>query len=105
LDLTPFYDISDIPDDAEWNAVVDDALETAAESVEVYDLTWIRKAYDGSVVFQKWRVFVDPKTKLLQRTERYQKLSADSEYTLESVRVVEYLNSSEIQKVIKEASF
>ena len=105
LGLTPFYDISDIPDDAEWNTVADDALETATESVEVYDLSWAVKAYDGSVVFQKWRVFVDPKTKLPRRTERYQKFSADSEYTLESVRVVEYLSNREIQEVAKEASF
>lgn len=105
LGLMPFYDISDIPDNAKWNHVADNGLEAAGKGIEVYDLTWIRKAYDGSMVFQKCRVFVDSRTILPREVHRYQKLSADSEYTLESVRVVEYLNDSEIQEIIKEASF
>lgn len=102
LGVMPFHDISDIPQDAEWNHVAD---EDAGKRIEVYDLTWIKKDYGGSVLFQKCRVFVDPRTILPRKIHRYQKSSADSEYTLESIREVEYLSNSEMRKVIKEASF
>ena len=98
--IMPFYDISNIPEDAEWRRVADDSLEATGKSTEVYDLTWVEKKYGGAAVFMKWRVFVDPKTNLPHRTEFYKKLPADSEYTLEMVMLVKYLSDSEIQAVI-----
>jgi hypothetical protein len=68
-------------------------------------LTWTEKAYDGSTVLKKWRVFADSETNFPRRIEWYEKLTADSEYTLSSAMEVEYLSDSEIQKIIKEASF
>jgi len=105
LDLVPFSRISEVPHDAEWTRVTDVRLKGSTRNIEVYDLTWGEKAYDGSIVFKKWRVFLDPTTKLPQRTEFYEKSPADSEYNLRSVKVVESLSDSEIQEVIKEASF
>ena len=105
LGIMPFYAISDIPADAQWSRMTDEGLEAAAEGIEVYDLTWVEKAHDGSDIFCKWRVFVDPETNLPQRTELYRKLAADDEYTLRLVKVVEYLSNSEIEAAIKEASF
>jgi predicted anti-sigma-YlaC factor YlaD len=105
LGLMPFYDISDIPADAEWSRISDESLKATAKDTEVYDLTWVEKRYDGSIKLKKWRIFVDPKTNLPQRAEFYEKLPADKEYTLESVRVVEYLSDNEIQAVIKDSSF
>ncbi len=102
LGLMPFYDVSEIPQDAEWSRVTNDGSKAVAKGTEVYDLIWER--YRGSVTF-KWRAFVDPKAILPQRIEFYQKLSADSEYTLMSVKVVKYLSDSEIQAVIGDASF
>ena len=104
LGLLPFYDISDVPQDAEWNREADDNLKVR-EAIETYNLIWVEKAYDGSVVFNKWRVFVDPKTNLPQKTEFYKKLAVDDEYALESVRTVEYLSDGEIQALIKDKSF
>jgi hypothetical protein len=104
LDLVPFSRISEVPHDAEWIRVTDVSLKGSTRNIEVYDLTWGEKAYDGSIVFKKWRVFLDPTTKLPQRTEFYEKSSADSEYNLRSVKVVESLSDSEIQEVIEEAS-
>ena len=98
--LVPFADLSVIPDDAEWSRVTGDDLKGATESIRVYDLMWIEKAYDGSVVLRKWRVFVDPGKNLPQKTEFYRRLPADTEYILESIEVVEYLENSEIQVVI-----
>jgi hypothetical protein len=101
--LMPFYNISEIPDDAKWNRVDDKSLEITNE-VEVYDLTWIEKNYEGHFIFKKWRFFVDLKANLPQRVEFYQKSLADGEYNLKYTRVVKYLDDGEMQKVIKEAS-
>jgi hypothetical protein len=105
--IMPFQDISEIPEGAQWVQISKEAeaLESVAEETEAYDLTWIEKVYGGPVVFKKWRVFVDPETNLPQRTELYQRSATDSEYTLRSVRVVEYLSNSEIQSFIREVGF
>jgi len=105
LGLVPFTNISYIPADAEWNRVTDQVMETTGEGIEVYDLTWVKKVYDGSVIFKKWRVFIDPNTNLPWRTEFYRKLAEENEYTLESMNVIEYLGESEMHIVLKEASF
>ena len=105
LGLMPFYDISDVPEGADWSRVADKDLEAAAKGVEVYDLTWTERAYDGSTVFKKWRVFADSETNLPRRIEWYEKLATDSEYTLSHVMTVEYLSESEMQEIIKKASF
>jgi outer membrane lipoprotein-sorting protein len=102
LGLMPFYDMSEIPKDAEWSRVADDGLKTTFTGTEVYDLIW--RKYSGSVAF-KWRFFVDPKTKLPQKTEFYKKLAVDDEYTRESVIVVEYLGDSEIRAIFKDFGF
>jgi len=105
LGLMPFDNMSEIPPDAQWARVIDEGLEIVAEGIEVYDLTWGSERYDGSVVFQKWQFFVDAKTSLPQRTEYYEKVFTDSEYTLSSVMEIEYLSDSEMQFVLEETSF
>jgi len=105
LDLIPFYDISEIPEGAQWVHISKEALESVAEETEVYDLNWVEKLDNEPIVFKKWRVFVDPETNLPQRTELHQRSITESEYTLRSVKVVEYLSDGEIQAVIRNGSF
>jgi hypothetical protein len=105
LGLMPFYDISDIPADAEWSRVTDDSLKAAVKGTEVYDLTWVEKAYGGSITFQKWRFFVGSEKNLPRRIEIYEKLASHDEYELDSMIVVKYLNDSEIQKAVKDSVF
>lgn len=104
LGLMPFYDISEIPEDAEWRQVDDENLEVN-RGIEVHDLEWAQKMYDGSAKFRKWRVFADAKTSLPQKAEWYARFADDAEFVLETVKVVEYLDESEIQAVIKDAGF
>jgi len=99
----PFYDISEIPPEAEWHQVAN--ADVGEGDTELYELTWTEKAYDDSVIFKKWRVFADIETNLPQRVEGYQRLGTDSEYTLRTVMVVEYWDENEIQKVMKDAAF
>ena len=104
LGLLPFYDISEIPPGAEWRHVDDQILEVA-EGIEIYDLKWTERKYGGSAELKKWRVFADAKTSLPQRVEWYTRVADDAEFVLETVMVVEYLDESEIQAVIKEVFF
>jgi hypothetical protein len=105
LDLIPFYDISDIPEDADWSRVADNSLEDITKGTEVYDLTWIERKHIGFVVYRKWRVFANAETNLPQKVEWYEKSAATDGFALEAIMVVEYLSDGEMQKVIKEASF
>ena len=105
LGLMPFYDISDIPPGAQWGRVTGKGLDARIEGIEVYELVWIKKAYDGSDIFKKWRVFVNPKTNLPHRIEWYQKSTGDEEYNLSSANVVEQLDESQMRAVLREASF
>ena len=104
LGLMPFHSISEIPKDAEWKSIDDKSLEITNKT-EVYDLTWVEKIYEGHLTFKKWKVFTDRETNLPQRVEFYQKSIADGEYDLKSVALVEYLDDSEMQKVIGKVSF
>ena len=105
LGLMPFENMPDIPVNHKWDEVTDNYPHAAAKGLEVYDLTWVIKKHSGLVVFKKWRVFVDAKTNLPHKTEWYQKLTADEEYTLLSVNVVKYLDRSEIQAALKSGGF
>jgi len=101
LGLMPFYDISEIPANAEWSRAGRTGLEVE-EGTEVYDLSWSDKAYDGSIVFWKWRFFVAAEINLPKRIEQYKWLAESVESTVETIMVVEYLSDSELQKMIKE---
>jgi len=105
LGLVPFADLSVVPEDADWSHVTGGSLEVAGVGTETYELTWLEESYGRPTGFRKWRVFVEPKTDLPQRTESYRKLARDVEYTLVSVKVITYLGDDEMQAVIKGASF
>ncbi|MHC4159649.1 MAG: hypothetical protein ACYSSO_11300 [Planctomycetota bacterium] len=104
LGLMPFYSMSEVPANAKWSPVDTKSLEVA-DGTEVYDLIWAEKAHDGSFVPNKWRFFVDTKTNLPQRGEFYRKETPEGAYTLELSIVVEYLDNSKMESVIKEHSF
>lgn len=103
--LMPFDSISGLPENAELSRVADEDLETYTEGIEVYELTWDRKKYGGSVTSWKWRAFVDADTNLPQRAEWYVKLTAETDYILDSVMIVKYLSETEMQNTIKKVFF
>jgi hypothetical protein len=101
LGLVPIGDLSLIPENADWSLVASAGHEVNAEEAEVYDLTWMTKAHDGSTRFRKWRAFVDSETNLPLKTEFYRKLEGYTEYTLQSVIKVKYLSDDEIRSEVK----
>jgi len=105
LGLVPFEDISTLPKDAQWHRLADASEAKDASSVEVYDLLWADKSYLGPSAFNRWRVYVDPETKLPRRTEFYQMLPGEQEYVLKSFEVIDYPTDSGMQEIIKQLSF
>jgi hypothetical protein len=105
LGLMPFYDISEIPNTAKWSHVTDNGLQEKVQGVEIYDLIWVDQMYDGSIVFRKWRVYANVDTNLPQKAEWYKKVTANEEFSLTMIIMIEYLSDNEMQAVIKNASF
>ena len=104
LGLVPFANVSEIPADAQWKQITEPTSEIVTGNLEIYDLVWTAKSSNGSEIFRKWRVFVNPRTNLPQKTEFYEKLPFDTELTLQTTNKVKYLDNSEIQAVINEFS-
>jgi hypothetical protein len=104
LGLVPFYDISRLPENAEWRNVNDEIVEVA-EGIEVYELDWTKETYRGSEVFEKWLFFVDSESHFPKRIEMFRKPNVDGEYILRSVVVTEYLSDNDIEALVKSISF
>jgi len=103
LGLMPFYSISDIPPNAEWNRVADDELEVLIKNTEVYELTWMEKTYAGFTIHRKWNFTIDSNTNLPHKIEVYRKSATDNTYELQSTTKVEYLDKSAMEKVIEDS--
>jgi hypothetical protein len=101
ITLALMPDPSGVPRGAQWTQLADGALQSTSGSTEVYDLTWTESTSRG-MVFNKFRFFVDPETRLPRRVEFYQKRFADEEYSLTSVKQVEYISDAEMEAVIGE---
>jgi len=103
--LLPFDDISRVSEDAKWQKVADENIETTIPDTEVYDLVWIEKTLGGSIVHRKWRGYIEIETTLPKRIEWWEKLAKDEEYELTTVINVTYPATVEIRAVIIDAGF
>jgi hypothetical protein len=102
-DLVPFSNGNDIPGDAQWSRIDDQALLTAVPGTKAYDLIWIEKStIPGTIVHRKWRVFTDDRTDLPKRIEWYSKSGPEDEYGFDKFAVVAYPSEDEIQDIIRD---
>ena len=101
LGLVPFYDVSEVPEGAEWVRVSEGELESVAAGTEVYDLKWAAKSAEERVVSKKWRFFVDAETRVPQKIEVYVQLPGEEGYTLEMTMTAQYLSDGEMGEAIK----
>ena len=100
--MVPFSDGNDIPGDAHWSRIDDQALLTAVPGTKAYDLVWIEKStIPGVVVHKKWRVFTDDRTDLPKRIEWYSKSGPEDEYGFDKLAVVAYPSEDEIKNIIR----
>lgn len=101
----PFDDISEVPEDAKWQKVTDETIETAIPSTQVYDLMWTEKSLGGRIVYQKWRAYIDIDTKLPKRVKHWDKHAKEEEYGLKYVMKVTYPATVEVQAAIRDVGF
>ena len=100
--VLPFKAITDIPKSAQWSRVYDKTLETIIQGTEVYDLTWFETK--GNIIENhKLRLFIDIKTNLPIRAERYHTMTPEQAYILDNIKIVTYSTESEIDAVITNA--
>jgi hypothetical protein len=104
--LLPFNKMSVVrvfSDDAIWQGVADENIDTTIPNTEVYDLMWTEKVLGGSMIHKKWRGYLDTKTTLPKRIERWQRLPREDEYELLVVTEVVYPTTDEVQTAIRDA--
>lgn len=105
--LLPFNKMSavrSISEDAEWEKVAEENIDTTIPNTEVYDLMWTEKIIGGdSVVHKKWRGYLDTKTTLPKRIERWEKFTEEERYKLLKVTEIAYSTTVEIQGAIRGA--
>jgi hypothetical protein len=104
LGFMPFYSISDLPDNAEWNRVPDNELEIPVNNTEVYDLTWIDTTNANFPVYSKYRFTVDSQTYRPLNIRCYSKLDVDGQYILNTTVILEYLDDNAMKSVIEQFS-
>jgi len=97
LGMMPFDKMSVQIEDAKWNRLEDMILPGSAAIMEVYELLWVDK---NSSISNKWRVFVEASTNLPRRTEFYQILRDEQEYTFSSFSIIEYPTDNDIKAII-----
>lgn len=101
-DLLPFSNRNNIPKDAQWSRIGEQALSNAVPGTKVYELTWTAKsATTEAVVYRKWRVFIEERTNLPKRIEWYSKTSPENEYKLDRFAIIAYPSEDEIQNTVR----
>jgi hypothetical protein len=102
LGLMPFEDMTVLPKDAQWNHLTDANIISNVSALEVYDLLWVEKSSSTS---NKWRVYVDPQTKLPRRTEFYRMQPDEDTYVLKSFIVIDYPTDNEMKMMVERLLF
>jgi len=73
------------------------------EGIKVYDLTWTDKTSEGPDVSRKWRYFIESKTNLPRKIQKYRKLAPEDDYIMEETLIIGYPSADEIRSVIRDA--
>jgi hypothetical protein len=102
LGLMPLEDMTVLPKDAQWNQLTDTNITPDASALEVYDLLWFESSSSTS---KKWRVYVDPQTKLPRRTEFYRKRLGEDTFILKLFIVLDYPTDEGMKETIEKLSF
>ena len=100
--LLPVSRISGIPENAQWVRATGQTTVPVGSGIEVYDLIYAEG--DRHVRYMKWRAFVDPRTRLVDRTELYVKYDPAREYELQKYWIAEYVSQEYVQNLVR-ASF
>ncbi len=108
LGLLPFESMPDVLNkdvDAKWQQVSQKDSDIKIANTEIYDLVWLENSVKGNIIYNRWRCFVEPDTKLPRRVEHWQKQSKNDEYKPITIINVIYPTDNEIGLVIQNAGF
>jgi hypothetical protein len=95
LGAIPFRSQSSMPRDAEWKKIIPEETNLTQKDIVVYELEWTSKASDGSIVYRKWRGYINLHTHLPQEIHWYIKINAEEKYALDSTTKLEIISLSE----------
>ncbi len=101
-DMVPFSNRKNIPEQAQWVHIDDGEVSVAVPGTKAYDLNWYDESTDSqAVLYKKWRVFADNRSRLPKRIEWYSRTGPEDEYGFEKYAVIAYPSEDEIQDIIK----
>ena len=80
-------------------------MKTNHEDIQIYDLIWSDRTNVNRPVFRKWRYFIETKTNLPRKVEKYYKLTPEEDYILEETLVVSYPATERIKSIMKDTGF
>jgi len=105
LGIIPFQDISRVGGEAEWGRVEEKKRQTESTNIDIYRLGWMRAGYDGAMRGAIWRGYIDRKTRLPRKIERYEKMPVDEAFSLVTTQKVQYISVEDITASIRQAGF
>lgn len=96
--LLPFNNMSDLlAAGAEWTETSDET-----SGVDVYEVLWTETLSTGNITSWKWRGYIDSKTSLPKRVERWEKRTSDDEYHLVTAIEVSYPDTEQVRIIMDE---
>ncbi len=90
------FTLNDVPREARWTQV------SQGEGTDTYELAFSEKQPSGAVVLSRWRITVDPMTKLPGNLEGFRRAPATKEWKSELRTEVRYLTDDEMKMVLAE---
>ncbi len=101
--LLPFNNMSDLlAAGAEWQVLTGTETGDVTFGIDVYEISWTETRLSGNVIAWKWRGYIDSKTSLPKRVERWSKHTGDDEYQLRTAIEVTYPDTEQVRIIMDE---
>jgi len=101
--LLPFNNMSSLLEaGAEWHMLTSTEAGDVASGIDVYEVIWTETQVSEVIISWKWRGYVDSKTSLLNRIERWVKSTGDGDYHLINATEVSYPDVEQVRSIMHE---
>lgn len=104
LGIMPFEKAIQVPEDAKWQELNTSAMENISSDTRVYELIWTKLTREKTLMFYKWRGFIEASTNNPIKVEFYVHSSDEDVYELTATYTIEYINESSIRKLTEDKS-
>ena len=75
----------------------------ARKPVEVYELTWPDRTDVNNIVYRRWRYFIETKTDLPCKIEKYSRGEPNDKYILQETLIISYPAETQIRTIIEDS--